>query len=147
VFSGYPLTKPSGRERQQKINKSQTPSVPNSYVTALTSGHLCGVFCKSPHKAVILNEAHRRSIANRGALWRGVEGPRRCSLGRCFCKLSGRSLQRKIRKSQTPTPAEVRANETAAIPRRSISRSTKASRILPWPVAERGCPRRHLSRG
>jgi Prolyl oligopeptidase, N-terminal beta-propeller domain len=41
------------------------------------------------------------------------EPPRR-SLGRCSWKLSGRKLQQKIKKSQTPPPAHSRANETAA---------------------------------
>jgi hypothetical protein len=34
------------------------------------------------------------------ALWRGVEGPRRCFVGRWLWELSGHKLQRKITKSQ-----------------------------------------------
>jgi hypothetical protein len=58
------------------------------------------LYFKPPDRAVILSEALRRSIANRGLYARS----RRTSamlVGRCSWELSGRKLHRKIKKSQT----------------------------------------------
>jgi hypothetical protein len=42
--------------------------------------HIQPAVSQTPNKVVILSEALRRSIANKGALRRAVEGPRRCLL-------------------------------------------------------------------
>src|SRR5580693_10311888 len=51
---------------------------------------------QAPDKAVILSEALRRSIVNRGFMARSRRTPAML-VGRCFWKLSDRKLQRKIK--------------------------------------------------
>ena len=61
------------------------------------------------------------------SLWREVEGPRRCLLGRCSSELSGHELQGKLKKSQPLSGAHL-SRETALVAR---SRRTPAVLILP----------------
>jgi hypothetical protein len=67
---------------------------------------------QAPDKAVILSEALRRSIANRGLMARSRRTPAML-VGRCSRELSGRKLQLKIKSHKR------RAVEGSAVPRTS----------------------------
>jgi hypothetical protein len=78
---------------------------------------------KPPDKAVILSEALRRSIANRGLysaepeepVPSAAEGTPAMLVGRCSWELSGRKLLRKIKKSQALSGALTDSSRETAL--------------------------------
>ena len=87
----------------------------------------CFSCIQAPGKAVILSEALRRSIANRGFMARSRRTPAML-VGRCFWELSDRKLQRKIKKSQPPSEAEGSAVSLHPQPKHKGSRRSLGAR-------------------